>query len=254
MAFVQISFYSNTLNVTSSVNVILPEVNRKDGKPAPEDPPKVLYLLHGYSNDHTNWVRKSSIERYAEPYNLAVIMPAVNHSFYCNEVYGERYWDYISEELPKTMHSFFRLSDRREDTFVAGLSMGGYGALRLALTYPERFGAAGSFSGAVDLGALALGPDHEMESRRIFGENPVFYGTEADNLFLMKKNAGAPKKPRLYLSCGREDFLYPMHGPFIRLLEENGWDVTRRDEPGASHTWEFWDSEVHHFLTFIKII
>lgn len=252
MAFIQVEFYSIALNVASAVNVILPEVNRKDGMPLPADPPKVLYLLHGYSNDHTNWMRKTAIERYAEPYNLAVIMPAVNHSFYCNEVYGERYWDYVSEELPKTMQQYFRLSDRPGDTFVAGLSMGGYGAMRLALTYPERFGAAGSFSGAVDMGALALGPEHEQESKRIFGENFAFYGSEADNLYLMKKNAGAPHKPRLYVSCGTEDFLYGMHDPFIKRLEENQWDVTRTDEPGASHTWEFWDQEIQTFLKFIS--
>ena len=240
------------LNLSTAVNVILPEVNRKDGVPTPEDPPKVLYLLHGYSNDHTNWMRKTSVERYAEPYHLAVIMPAVSHSFYCNEVYGERYWDYVSEELPKTMHRFFRLSDRPEDTFVAGLSMGGYGAMRLALTYPERFAAAGSFSGAVDLGAIAVRPEHEKESRRIFGENLAFYGTEADNLYLMKKNANAPHKPRLFVSCGTDDFLFGMQGPFVELLEENGWEVKRRDFPGASHTWEFWDQELQVFLDFIK--
>lgn len=251
MAFVQVEFYSNVLNVASAVNVILPEVNRKDSTPVPEELPRVLYLLHGYSNDHTNWMRKTAIERYVEPYNLAVIMPAVNHSFYCNEVYGERYWDYVSEELPKTMHHYFRLSNRPEDTFVAGLSMGGYGAMRLALTYPERFAAAGSFSGAVDLGALALGPGHENESKRIFGEDPVFYGSEADNLYLMKKNADAPHKPRLYVSCGTEDFLYEMHDPFIKRLEKNHWAVTRNDEPGASHTWEFWDQEIRRFLEFI---
>lgn len=251
MAFLQVEFYSNALNVVSAVNVILPEAYRKDGMLSPEDPPKVLYLLHGYSNNHTNWMRKSSIERYAEPYHLAVIMPAVNHSFYCNEVYGERYWDYVSEELPGIMHKFFRLSDRPEDTFVAGLSMGGYGALRLALTYPERFGAAGSFSGAVNLAALAASPEQAQTSRRIFGEDLSVYGSEADTLYLMKKNADAPKKPKLYISCGTADFLYGMHDPFIKLLEENHWDVTRRDEPGASHTWEFWDQEIKYFLAFI---
>lgn len=251
MAFIEVEFYSKVLDVVSSVNVILPEANRKDGNPVPEDPPKVLYLLHGYSNNHTNWMRKSSIERYAAPYHLAVIMPAVNNSFYCNEVYGGRYWDYVSEELPRTMHQFFRLSSRPEDTFVAGLSMGGYGAMRLALTFPERFAAAGSFSGAVDLASLAV-PGQEQLFKRIFGDDPMVRGTEADTLYLMQKNADAPCKPRLYVSCGTADFLYGMHDPFINHLEENHWDVTRHDEPGASHTWEFWDQEVKSFLTFIN--
>jgi S-formylglutathione hydrolase FrmB len=211
MAFLQVQYYSSVLNVCSTVNVILPEADQgigvdasKAGKlpkvlyllhgysddhsiwmrrtsveryaaqhnlavimPAvnhsfynnevygerywdyiSDELPKVLYLLHGYSDDHSIWMRRTSVERYAAEHHLAVIMPAVNHSFYTNEVQGERYWDYISEELPRAMHRFFRLSDKPEDTFVAGLSMGGYGAMKLALTHPERFGAAASFCGA----------------------------------------------------------------------------------------------------------
>ena len=153
MAFLQVQFFSKVLNVASTVNVILPEANQGIGIQAKKGDalPKVLYLLHGYSDDHSIWMRRTSVERYAAAHDLAVIMPAVNHSFYCNEAHGERYWDYVSEELPKTMHRFFRISDKTEDTFVAGLSMGGYGAMRLALTYPERFAAAASFSGAVDI-------------------------------------------------------------------------------------------------------
>ena len=157
MAFLQIQFFSDVLNVASTVNVIMPEANQGIGvetsknRAKNRELPKVLYLLHGYSDDHTIWMRRTSVERYAAAHNLTVVMPAVNHSFYCNEVHGERYWDYVSEELPATIQRFLRVSDKPEDTFVAGLSMGGYGAMRLALTYPERYAAAGSFSGAVDI-------------------------------------------------------------------------------------------------------
>ena len=166
MAFLQIQFFSAALNVASTVNVILPEANQGIGMGSSKDAalPKVLYLLHGYSDDQSIWMRRTSVERYAANHNLAVIMPAVNHSFYCNEVHGERYWDYVSDELPKTMHRFLRLSDRPEDTYAAGLSMGGYGAMRLALTYPERFAGAASFSGAVDL-AAAVGFDQKRNEK-----------------------------------------------------------------------------------------
>ena len=131
MALLHVNYFSEALNVQTSVDVILPEMKQGIGvdASAAEELPKVLYLLHGYSDDHTIWQRRTSVERYAASRNLAIIMPGVNHSFYYNEVYGEKYWDFVSDELPKVMHRFFRLSDRPEDTFVAGLSMGGYGAM-----------------------------------------------------------------------------------------------------------------------------
>ena len=218
MAFLQVQFFSDVLNVASTVNVILPEANQGIGIQASggRELPKVLYLLHGYSDDHTIWMRRTSVERYAASYNLAVIMPAVNHSFYCNETHGERYWDYVSEELPRTMHRFFRLSQKPEDTYVAGLSMGGYGAMRLALTYPERYAGAASFSGAVDILDTLIRHDEDGLGKQLFGDADQLKGTEVDLYHLMKKNAGLDHKPWLYVSCGTGDFLYDQHKDFVR--------------------------------------
>ena len=253
MAFLQVQFFSDVLNVASTVNVVLPEANQGIGIQASgkEELPKVLYLLHGYSDDHSIWMRRTSVERYAAAHNLAVIMPAVNHSFYCNEVYGERYWDYVSKELPDTMQRFFRISDKPEDTYVAGLSMGGYGAMRLALTYPERFAAAASFSGAVDITATIDRHDEDGLAGRVFGDVEELAGTEADLLYLMKKNADSKAKPWLYVSCGTEDFLYDQHHVFIRNLARYRWDVTGHDEKGAVHEWGFWDKEISKFIEMI---
>ena len=253
MAFLQIQFFSGVLNVASTVNVIFPEANQGIGMGASKEaaPPKVLYLLHGYSDDHSIWMRRTSVERYAANHNLAVIMPAVNHSFYCNEVHGEKYWDYVSDELPKTMHRFLRLSNRPEDTYVAGLSMGGYGAMRLALTYPERFAGAASFSGAVNLAGIFYQNHRGAEIARVFGDMAGIEGTEFDNLFLLKKNGNAPKKPWLYVSCGTADFLYDQHQAFIPALRENGWDVTAYEEPDAVHEWGFWDRQIRTFIEMI---
>ncbi len=252
MAFFQIQFFSAALNVASTVNAIMPEPNQGIGIKASAEGelPRVLYLLHGYSDDHSIWMRRTSVERYAAAHNLAVIMPAVNHSFYCNEVYGERYWDYVSEELPATMHRFLRISDKPEDTFVAGLSMGGYGAMRLALTYPERFAAAASFSGGVNISGI-FRRHQGGETFRVFGEQQDVGGTEADLMYLMKKNAGSKVKPRLYVSCGTKDFLYDDHRTFVPALIENGWKVTRYDEPEAVHEWGFWDREIRKFIDFM---
>jgi S-formylglutathione hydrolase FrmB len=130
----------------------------------------VLYLLHGLSDDHTAWSRYTSIGRYAEAAGLAVVMPAVHRSFYANESAGHRYWDFVSEELPEVVRTFFQVSDRSEDTFVAGLSMGGYGAVRLALTFPGRYAAAASMSGALDIVRAMADPSRTELSRRIFGD------------------------------------------------------------------------------------
>ena len=248
MAFLQVQFFSQTLNVASTVNVILPEPDQGIGVSArkAKRAPKVLYLLHGYSDDHSIWMRRTSVERYAAGHNLAIVMPAVNHSFYCNEPYGERYWDYVSEELPAVMHRFFRLSDKPKDTFVAGLSMGGYGAMKLALTYPERFAAAGSFSGAVDIAGQIKRAD--SAAARLFPDPEKVAGSDDDLLYLLEKNAGAPSKPRLLVACGTADFLYPSHQKFVPALIKYGWEVHGQETPNATHEWGYWDALIKQFI------
>ena len=254
MAFLQVQFFSKALNVASTVNVILPEPSMGIGVETrgAAELPKVLYLLHGYSDDHSIWMRRTSVERYAASHNLAVIMPAVNHSFYTNEAVGERYWDYVSEELPEAMHRFFRLSDKPEDTFVAGLSMGGYGSMKLALTHPERFAAAASFSGCVDIVDMNhRSKDSITNMERIFGDLNRLEGSEHDLLALLRKNADAPCKPRLYVSCGTADFLFHMQSRFINTAAENGWSVTHYEKPGAVHEWGFWDEQIKWFIPWM---
>ena len=251
MAFLQVQFFSQALVVASTVNVILPEVSQGigvAGSKAAEEP-RVLYLLHGYSDDHSIWMRRTSVERFAAAHNLAVIMPAVNHSFYTNEVQGERYWDYVSEELPLVMHRFFRLSRKPGDTFVAGLSMGGYGAMKLALTHPERFAAAASFSGAVDIADFGRRDDQGLANmRRIFGDLSRVAGSEHDLFYLLKKNGTAPRKPRLYVACGTKDFLWGAHQKFCPAAEAAGWDLTHEETPGFGHEWAYWDQQIEVFI------
>lgn len=257
MAFLQVEFFSKALDVASSVNVILPEPSMGIGVEASgqgSSLPKVLYLLHGYSDDHTIWMRRTSVERYAASYPLAVVMPAVNHSFYCNEAMGERYWDYISQELPQVMHRFFRLSDKREDTFAAGLSMGGYGALKLGLSMPDRFAAVGSFSGCVDIAAMSSAwmkaPGRQTLWQRVFGNVETVPASD-DLLHLLSAHGGEKEKPRLYISCGTADFLYGSHQKVVPAAQAAGWDVTHYEEPGASHEWSFWDRQIRAFIPWM---
>ena len=164
MALIRCDFFSEVLEVGTSMTVLLPQAGEEQigvstgptARPtAAEDGFPVLYLLHGLSDDGTAWLRYTSIERYAAALGLAVVMPQVQRTFYADEAHGERYLTFLSEELPGIVASFFRVSGRREDTFVAGLSMGGYGALKWALHQPERFAAAASLSGALDLEAIS---------------------------------------------------------------------------------------------------
>lgn len=131
MALLRCNFFSDVLGMSMSMTVILPQKTRNQigmAGAAPTDRHPCLYLLHGLSDDDTIWSRRTSIERYVAPLGLAVIMPNVHRGFYTDMAHGYRYWTYISEEIPALAQSFFHISDRREDTFVAGLSMGGYGA------------------------------------------------------------------------------------------------------------------------------
>lgn len=255
MAFLQVQFFSEALSVASTVNVILPEARMGIGIDAAQQEnalPKVLYLLHGYSDDHSIWMRRTSVERYAAAHQLAVIMPAVNHSFYTNEVHGERYWDYVSEELPAVMHRFFRLSDRPEDTYVAGLSMGGYGALKLGLTHPERFAAVGSFSGVADIVDMSHRNKMSIANmERIFGDLSQLRDSENDLMHLLKVNRQAEHRPRLYVSCGTADFLYKHHQRFVSEAQKQGWELTHWEKPDAVHEWGFWDEQIRFFIPWM---
>src|SRR5437868_6066068 len=148
MAFFDCHFFSDVLGLTVTAHVLLPQKTERQiglaGGAKTDGGFPTLTLLHGLSDDHTIWSRRTSIERYAAARNLAVIMPAAGRSFYQDMASGARYWTFVSEELPAILRHFFPLSEKRADNFVAGLSMGGYGAMRLALAHPERFAAAAS--------------------------------------------------------------------------------------------------------------
>ena len=140
MAFLSVDIYSSVLNMDTHVNVILPQ-----DKTSSKEPAKVLYLLHGLSDDCSKWTRFTAIERKINGRNLAVVMPEVQRSFYTDMKYGLNYFTYIAYELPKLCQAMFNVSDKREDNFVAGLSMGGYGALKTALTRTDLFSKVASF-------------------------------------------------------------------------------------------------------------
>jgi putative tributyrin esterase len=249
VAFLTCDFFSEVLEVGTSITVVLPQPTEDQigvTAGAAAGPPPVLYLLHGLTDDHTAWHRYTSISRYAEAAGLAVVMPAVHHSFYADEVHGHRYWTYVSEELPSVVASFFRVSESPEDTFVAGLSMGGYGALKLALSHPDRYAAAASLSGALDLRYLIGREDRAALFQRAFDSN---VGAD-DDLFALL--SAAPSVPPLYIGCGTDDGLLDANKGFIEAANAVGADLTTDLRPG-DHEWSLWDAMIRDVIAWLPL-
>ena len=259
MALIHCDFFSESLGMSTSICVILPQETRAQigmaGSKKREKYP-TLYLLHGLSDDHTIWQRRTSIERYVSEMGIAVVMPNASTSFYTDMKYGGNYYTYISKELPEICRSFFPLSDKREDNFVAGLSMGGYGAFKIALSNPNTFCAAASLSGAVDMASHAeniLDENRERLFTSIYGELDKVRNSENDLFYLVNNlnNNGQPK-PMLYQCCGTEDFLYEDNTRFKKIMDKKKFDYTYEEWAG-NHTWEFWDDEIKKVLTWLPL-
>lgn len=258
MALFQCDFYSDTLRVSTSMNVILPQKKEAIGMSGASfaDKYPVLYLLHGLSDDHTAWVRKTSIERYATAKGIAVVMPDVSRSFYTDMKRGYKYWTFVTEELPQLARSFFPLSERREDNFVAGLSMGGYGAFKVGLSFPDRYAAAASLSGALNIAAREDDPGdlfHPLEAENIFGSAQEVRGS-ANDLFYLAEQLSRHDGPKtqLFQCCGTEDFLYHDNRQFLAHATGLGLDVTYEEEPGT-HEWGYWDTKIQRVLDWLPL-
>ncbi|MBO5680799.1 MAG: esterase family protein [Lentisphaeria bacterium] len=258
MALMQCSFFSESLGMCTSANVIVPQPTLGqiglEGKGSPAGCP-VLYLLHGLSDDHSIWLRRTSIERYATAFGIAVVMPHGYRSFYTDQVKTDiKYWQYVSDELPKLINGFFKFSQKREDTFVAGLSMGGYGAMKLAFNKPETFAAAGCFSSVVRPWQFVdVAPAMKAELQCLFGDDPAAnVGTLNDPLAMSEKQvkAGVPLT-EVYQACGTEDFLYSENQILREHLTAIGYPFTYHEEPGC-HEWGFWDRQVLAYLNWLK--
>lgn len=239
----------------TAMSVILPELGSLEaaGKPGEQQRMPTLYLLHGLSDDHTVWLRRTSLERYVEGLRLAVVMPAAHRSFYTDAVTGQRYWTFISEEVPAVARHFFPLSGKRNDNYVAGLSMGGYGAFKLALTHPERYAAAASLSGALDVVRLARDEQAagQDELRHIFGEARALAGSPNDLFHLAAQLVTQDRpRPHLYQWCGREDFLHADNVRFCERAKKLGVALRYEEGPGG-HEWACWDAQIQQVLAWL---
>ncbi len=254
MPWAQLHWRSDVLGKQTTMQVILPTAGS-----APYPP---LYLLHGLSDDSTIWLRRSRIEAYVRELPIIVVMPDGYRGFYTDNDSGPAYACHIGEEIPYFIERTFPARAARGSRAIGGLSMGGYGALRVALGYPERFCSANSHSGAVmrlnlNRGWRSLRKDPVFrdrpaaffeELRRIFGRHPM--GTAHDLLFLVRRaRRRGHRLPRILLDCGTEDSLLPCNRDLHRDLEAAGVGHEYREHPGG-HEWDYWDLHVREALAF----
>lgn len=245
MALIRCNHKSSALGKASELTILVPETPKKEKL-------RILYLLHGLSDDYSAWLRYTSIERYVK-YNsdTIIVMPDAGRSFYTDMVFGGSYYTYVTEEIPAFLKSLFNISEKREDTYIAGLSMGGYGAFKIALKNPEVYSAAASFSGALDVAAsMKAGGEWKKDAHAIMGMD--FSMEESDENLFCLLDKRFDKKPRLLQMCGTEDFLYASNLKFRDALKEKGFDYEYHEAPGG-HTWDFWDECIKYALEFFGI-
>ena len=252
MAFCELHLFSRALGLQTTVYAIIPQ-NATTGEIGVEKAEtkgkfKCLYLLHGLSDDHTIWLRRTSIERYAEAHGIAVVMPFGDRSFYSDMVHGGKYYSYIAKELPLLMRSFFNISEKREDNFIAGLSMGGYGALKIALKNPECYAAAAGLSSVADI--MMRKETFSVPLKAVYGENIDI--PEEDDLFcLAKKTDKCEIKPRIFMGVGTKDGLYAENIRLKECFENLSYDYTFRESEGT-HSWVFWDEYIKYVFEWLK--
>ena len=243
MAFLELRYFSNALGKHTSANVILPETG--------DAPYPVLYLLHGLSDDHTAWCRNTSIERYVSGLPLIVVMPDGGRGFYLDAKEGFAYETALAKELPDRIERTFNAQTTRNGRAVAGLSMGGYGAIHTALAHPERFCAAASLSGALGFGHFPLGwkgRGDTPEWRRIFGTDHI--GGTSDLWHLAQTAQDANTLPALRFDCGADDHLLADNHELKAFLQAQNIPHEYVEYPGG-HDWAYWDAHIEEAIAFV---
>ena len=264
MAIVKVNFFSESLLRMVNLMCVIPVDKREmdgEGLRSRDMPMKTLYLLHGIYGGEYDWLTSTRIFKWAKDRNLAVILPAGENSFYSDQEAAHNYYGkFIGEELVNFTRTLFRLSDRREDTFAGGLSMGALGALYAAFRYPETFGYVGALSTAFLAEQYPQGEDPSMyllSSRRyfesVFGKEEAYRGSGMDPFQLARslKESGKPF-PRVYMAIGEDDPLLEGNLRFQKYLTELGAPLEFHTDKGA-HDWAFWDRNLYRILEWLPV-
>lgn len=263
MAFMTCHYYSSTMQRNIAVNVIIPtpqgneqitDTSTQEHYCYEKGLP-VVYLLHGAYGDYCSWMRFSNIERYAQERCCAVVMASGGNEFYQDMYRGLAYRTFFTQELPAFITSIFPVSKKREDTYIAGFSMGGYGAWYLALSTPELYCKSASMSGALDITSAYKDCkkgliDSPFPWNEIFENPEALEGSDKDLFVLYEKCKKNGLVPELYQACGTEDFLYQMNLKAKARMEEMGASLVYDEGPGG-HNWDFWDLHIRNILDWM---
>lgn len=219
----------------------------------------VITLLHGLGNSSADWMMMSAACRYAADNGYILIAPDAANSFYTNMAFGAPWYTILTELLPAQLQAIFKIPTARDINYIAGLSMGGYGAMRIGLSHPERYEAVASFSGALDIRAMAEGAKPPLDLpflKAVLGPE-LEIPDELDLLKLLEKLAALPaeQRPRLYTTCGLQD----TEPPNVRKQTETFRAAAERlkvccayREWNGVHEWNFWDRCLAEFIGYIQ--
>lgn len=262
MALMETHYYSFSLMSNTTLNVFIPtpgsseqitqmntvkKYNYREGLP-------VLYLLHGAYGDAFSWIRYSNIDRYAQDYGIAVVMASAENAFYQDLESGKKYYTFFTEELPEFIQNVFPVSKKREKTWIAGFSMGGYGAWYLGLKRPDLFSKAASMSGAIDIANLYDNRDPQNDPfnwqdsfKEAVRNGNHLSGSAYDPFWLYDRDVKLGQVPALYQAVGYDDFLYQSNLNVKKQMEKRKADLTYEEGEGG-HNWDFWDKYILHIL------
>ncbi|MGE0076459.1 MAG: alpha/beta hydrolase [Bacteroidales bacterium] len=246
------NFFSQKLEMETSITILAPDIFTNQ-------PHKIVYLLHGLCGRSGDWIDYTMLPNYAKEYRVIFVMPEVARSFYSDMKYGLNYFSYITEEVPLMCSSILNISTKREDTAIIGASMGGYGALKCALSKPELYSFCGAFSspclhikedlnysdGASKFKEL-YGEQLFKDFCAIYGEN-IEWNPQSDVIELAKNTQDKTDKPRIYLTCGTEDYLYNDNKKFNNTLNNLGYNPVFEEWQG-NHNWIFFDESLKRAL------
>jgi len=251
MGVLHFDFMSDKLVYQTNIYVTIPECMERG-----EQPRGILYLLHGGAGNGLDWMRNTAIERHAQPYDLAVIMPEVDGScFYADMKHGYPYFQYLTEEIPAAMEAMLPLLKGVEKRYVAGFSMGGYGAFKWAFNKPDYFTAAANLSGVSFIVDLMEDRGHGLGNKQgiiecNWGSLDELRGSISDSkVWIDRAAAEGTKLPRLFAGMGLDDFSYEYSTEYLAYAAEKGVEI-HYEEMAGGHEWNVWEAMIQRFMAW----